>query len=555
MQTGPTRPRRRLSQTGMPAAGAQGFMEYRHTAEQRQPGQFNRGFLSLLIFVLSLLALGLMCLIVLEACTRRSGAMFEAWAAPTGVPTLAVVLPSTATPLAPATREPGTPVLSPTPDEPHALPTLRVEMKEYAVQSGDGLGMIAARYGISLQELADANNLGTDDWLQPGQILVIPAQRPQETGTGNKIIPDSELVYGPAASAFDPVDFTRQRGGYLALYQGDVDGEMLSGGEIVARVARDYSVNPRLLLAVLEYQSGWVSTSVPDERTRDFPVGFSNLYYKGLYKQLAWSANQLNRGYYLWKENGFAAWNLTDGAVVPIDPGINAGTAGVQYLMSLLYGRDGWNRAVSEAGLMAIYQDLFDYPFYFAVEPLLPANLAQPVMLLPFETGVPWSFTSGPHGGWNTGSAWAALDFAPPGEPMGCALSDAWVTAVAPGVITRSDHGAVVQDLDGDGNEHTGWVVFYMHMDSSERVQVGDLLQAGDRIGHPSCEGGFSTGTHLHMARRFNGEWIAADGDLPFNLSGWISSGTWNEYDGFLTKNGQSIEAWDGQAPENQIQR
>jgi murein DD-endopeptidase MepM/ murein hydrolase activator NlpD len=94
-----------------------------------------------------------------------------------------------------------------------------------------------------------------------------------------------------------------------------------------------------------------------------------------------------------------------------------------------------------------------------------------------------------------------------------------------------------------------------MHIDSADRVQVGDYLEAGDPVGHPSCEGGYSTGTHLHIARRYNGEWIAADGSLPFVMDGWVSSGYGVEYDGYLTKGEMTVEAWDGRSPINAIQR
>ena len=40
-------------------------------------------------------------------------------------------------------------------------------------------------------------------------------------------------------------------------------------------------------------------------------------------------------------------------------------------------------------------------------------------------------------------------------------------------------------------------------------------VQAGDPLGHPSCEGGNVTGTHVHLARKFNGEWIGAGGRMP----------------------------------------
>jgi hypothetical protein len=59
----------------------------------------------------------------------------------------------------------------------------------------------------------------------------------------------------------------------------------------------------------------------------------------------------------------------------------------------------------------------------------------------------------------------------------------------------------------------------------------------------------------VHLARRYNGEWIAADQSLPFNLEGWVSSGTGKEYDGYLQKKGRTVEAWEGRAPINEIKR
>jgi murein DD-endopeptidase MepM/ murein hydrolase activator NlpD len=210
---------------------------------------------------------------------------------------------------------------------------------------------------------------------------------------------------------------------------------------------------------------------------------------------------------------------------------------------------------VSPDGLFSTYEALFGYPFDFAQDPLLAPDMQQPVMQLPFENGKLWAFTGGPHGGWSSGSAWAALDFAPPGEALGCVQSDEWVTAVADGMIMRAGDGAVIQDLDEDGNEGTGWVVLYMHIESRDRVQPGTRLKAGDRIGHPSCEGGVSDGTHVHLARRYNGEWIAADQSIPFVLDGWVSSGAGAEYDGYLQQNGRVVEAYAGRSEINQIER
>jgi hypothetical protein len=62
-----------------------------------------------------------------------------------------------------------------------------------------------------------------------------------------------------------------------------------------------------------------------------------------------------------------------------------------------------------------------------------------------------------------------------------------------------------------------------------------------------------STGTHLHIARKFNGEWIAADGVLPFSIGGWISAGLGREYDGTLSRGSTRMEACECRASANAI--
>jgi len=455
----------------------------------------------------------------------------------------------------PLIRSPGAPLLTPTPDFPHALPAMRTEEDSYAVKLGDTLGQIASQYGVSVDHLLQENDLVDPNVLEVGQVLTIPVPTPQESGSDFKIIPDSELVNGPFNILFNIEEYVNQKSGFLAKYYEEVDEVSMSGVQIVQRIAQDYSVNPRLLLAVLQYQSGWLTETNPKKADQVYPIGFRDPQKIGLYRQLAWAANNLNHGYYLWRVDGIAIWLLSDGTLVPIASTINAGTAGIQHMFALLYDRAAWDKAVSQDGLFSTYNGLFGYPFDYTIEPILPSELAQPTMQLPFESGVTWSFTGGPHGGWGDGSAWAALDFGPPGEALGCVQSDAWVVTVADGLILRVENGAVIQDLDGDGFEQTGWVVLYMHIETRDRVKSGTFLKAGERIGHPSCEGGISNGTHVHLARRYNGEWIPADQDIPFVLDGWVSSGTGTEYDGYLTIGDISIEAYAGKSLENGIQR
>ncbi len=474
--------------------------------------------------------------------------------APENASIVPAVIP-TPTAFIPPAPNPVSPYSFPTPNPPLPLPTPRSDAEIYMVEEGDTLAEIATRFGVSLKMVAEANPSVDPNLLYVGTALTIPAPKPGDNGPDFKIIPDSELVYGPYAAGFGVAGYVEAKNAYLAHYSEDVDGIRLTGAEIVNRVAHEYSVNPRLLLAVLEYRSGWVTRSNPAETTLDFPLGVHDAWRQGLYRQLAWAADNLNRGYYLWRAGGVGVWILADGTPVPVSPVINPGTAAVQALFAALDDRTNWMNDVTAPGLYETFQFLFGDPFYYTFEPLLPPGLAQPAFQLPFEPGDTWSFTGGPHGGWGSGSAWAAMDFAPPGEGQGCVLADAWVVAVVDGLIVRTGIGAVIQDLDGDGIEQTGWSILYMHIGEEGRIRPGTYVHAGERIGHPSCEGGVSNGTHTHIARRYNGEWIAADGPIPFNLDGWISSGDGAEYDGFLTRNEQILEAWDGRVETNQIQR
>jgi murein DD-endopeptidase MepM/ murein hydrolase activator NlpD len=453
----------------------------------------------------------------------------------------------------PASRSTDEAYLPPTPDNAHYLSQGARGEEIYIVQRGDMLSAIAERYNVTVEILIELNHLTNPDILEVGQELIIPATDPKAVGPENKIIPDSELVYGPLSETLDLDAYIESKSGYLAVYTQDVYGEMLGGADIIRGIAQSYSINPRLLVALLEYRSGWLTDADPDETIN--PFGSIDDWYTGLYRQLAWAAVQLNSGFYRWQAGTVTSWMLADGTVVPIGPTINPGTAGVQHFFAQLDDYGSWLGDVSESGFSTIYQSLFGYPFDLSIEPLVPFDLIQPVLALPFGSEETWSFTGGPHLAWDAGTPFAAIDFAPPGEALGCVVVDNWVTAVADGLVTRTGDGVVILDLDLDGNEGTGWVILYMHIESRERVEPGTFLRAGEAVGHPSCEGGLSSGTHVHLARKFNGVWIAADGTEPFILDGWVSAGTGEEYVGSLTRAGVVVEAFEGNSTINLIHR
>jgi murein DD-endopeptidase MepM/ murein hydrolase activator NlpD len=241
---------------------------------------------------------------------------------------------------------------------------------------------------------------------------------------------------------------------------------------------------------------------------------------------------------------------LANGIRTAIASELNPGTAGVQNcLAELSITWDEWMALTGPDGFLATYVRLFGNPFAYTVDPLVPPDLVQPELRLPWEFGHTWYLTGGPHGGWGNGSGRAALDFVPGDKLPDCTVSKEWVTAAAPGSVLRTKNGQVVVDLDSDGFEQSGWVLLYLHVHAEDRVEAGTDLQRGQRIGHPSCEGGFADATHLHFARRYNGEWIpAGSGPAPMVLSGWTAHEDLMPYDGTLTRGEEvrtACECWD----------
>jgi murein DD-endopeptidase MepM/ murein hydrolase activator NlpD len=435
--------------------------------------------------------------------------------------------------------------------EPTPFPTRPLyqpgELVDYTAQTGDTLPQLAERFNTSVAEILKANPdipPGATT-MPPGMLMKIPIYYLPLWGSPYRIFPDSLFVNGPAQIGFDTRGYVAGSQGWLKDYVEYAADANRSGAQIVDYIAQKFSVSPRLLLALLEYQAGALSQPQATPDLQEYPLGYRSWSHKGLYMQLNWAADRLNSGYYGYRTAHLLSLEHQDGRLERFDPWLNAASASLHYYFNILYPPAQYEQAISPDGLARTYRELFGDP-WLNEQPHIPGSLVQPDFSLPFKAGSVWAYTGGPHTAWGKGEPYAALDFAPPAVAGGCIPTQEWATAIAPGLVVRSEVGEVVLDLDGDGDERTGWNVFYLHVGSEGRAQVGAQLERGDPVGHPSCEGGTSTGTHVHIARKYNGEWMPAEGTegiLAFNMDGWIPHNGKEPYEGTLTRNSLVVTA------------
>jgi LasA protease len=415
----------------------------------------------------------------------------------------------------------------------------------YYTQPGDTLPAVAKRFAVEPAQISSAQPMPQVGLFSTGQQLLIPNQV-GDIPNGEVLMPDSEILNSPSAKDFQTGEFINNANGYLRTHGEMVKGSWLTGADIVNKVAQENSINPRVLLALLEWRSGWVYGQGESGTALDYPLGFGVPDYKGLYYELVLTATHLGVGYYGWRSGERTFISFPDGSLMRINPGLNSGTVALQAVLSKLGNQGEWRQTLyTPDGFLSLYEEMFGDPWMRAaqVEPLIHPDIIQPGLELPFVPGEKWGFTGGPHRSWNAGSPRGALDFSPATGEAACTTSRAWVTASADGVVTRSSDNVVALDLDGDGLEGTGWVLVYLHISESGSISPGTRVTVDDRLGHPSCERGNSTGTHVHLARKYNGEWLPAGEAVPFTLSGWEVQMGERSYQGELQKGDRSISA------------
>ncbi len=99
----------------------------------------------------------------------------------------------------------------------------------YTVERGDSLWSIAKKHGLSVSELAKANNVTTGTALKPGRKLIIPGKAVAASAAAAPTDAASTTAAAPTAAAAKPAS-------------GEVVKHTVQGGESLGVIARKYGV-------------------------------------------------------------------------------------------------------------------------------------------------------------------------------------------------------------------------------------------------------------------------------------------------------------------------
>ena len=358
-----------------------------------------------------------------------------------------------------------------------------------------------------------------------------PSERPatQPPPAANAVFSDEQFVSGPLRGERAVADFLEAQGSFLAhIPLEPVVGHEMPAGSALALLAEGYSVSPALLLTLAENRYGVLSRPRP-------PIS-----EEALSAWIRQTAAALSHWFYdHYNGGGVTFITPPHGPSVTFKAG-NAATYALHafFLTRLLQGGDPQQQlAVWEAQISGLYERTFGPPLAGRIHARHPSPAdweALPSLKLPWPAGDVWYYTGGPHH-FDGSERYprSGVDFQPVGA-YGCnppVTLDHWVAAAAAGRTVDYQRDWVKLDHDGDGDVQTGWQTVYGHV--AARPQDGQWVEAGARLGHPACRGGFTSGAHLHFGVKFENVWQPI---TAVTLSGWTLHEGDGGYEGMMTR-------------------
>ena len=322
--------------------------------------------------------------------------------------------------------------------------------------------------------------------------------------SGDVLFSNALFLYGRDAEAFDLA-------GYLAVYAPVLRDKQ----ELIAHWSGYYSISPKVVLALMELKTGLLSA--PSQEKLQAP--FAELSTaSGFAEQLRDVLQQLSQRFY-----GFEAYQRQQPRTGIKRSGeevaaLNGASAA---LLGLLHDVSSEPSILKKTPSLQTFTQAFSQLFHTPPEQLrsvessremaLAANALPPtnMLQLPWYQGYSWQ-SNGAHSHTGSGSPYSSID-----------VSYDWPGWGAQTYSVAAAHGGRVSVLSRCQVRVTnanGWSTNYYHMDNI-RVSNGETVTVNTKLGVYAgnrntalCEGGSSTGPHLHFSLLYNGRYVSLQG-------------------------------------------
>jgi Concanavalin A-like lectin/glucanases superfamily/Dockerin type I domain len=338
------------------------------------------------------------------------------------------------------------------------------------------------------------------DRLWPSRVLQVELLVPP--------VSNGQFVWGPNVGSFDPRAFLRGKGSPLADH-----------GDDVALWASYSSVNPKLLLATLEYRYGLIGRLPPGASAGeirgligDTAVTMATAYYEHLY---AWGERRPSSSP---PPAGPPTVVLEDGTTAVIDSEATSGSYGLAVALAASSNAGEFVAALTPTDLRSfgrVFGSLFpDVDLQSTANDVTPTDLPAATLLqFPFPLGATWRF-GGPHS-WNGDGTppFSSMDFFS-GNSSCSAPAYLYSVSAASGAATRMGGYTCWMEID----HGAGWTTSYYHL---RNMGLSGGVERNAALGTIACEvcaGGFATGPHVHFSLKYNGAYVSLEG---IRLSGW----------------------------------
>ncbi|MDP4985646.1 M23 family metallopeptidase [Pseudoalteromonas tunicata] len=327
---------------------------------------------------------------------------------------------------------------------------------------------------------------------------------------------------------------------YFALHA----PSLLAKQEVILHWAGYSSVNPKLLIALIELQSQLIST--PDEANVEQPLkGLSNEV--GFDKQVKDIALQLSARFYAFEQA------LSDNKISQLQSNTPATLA----LQSLFSASEQQTEQTNQPAQSKFNQLLSSYAQISNGESLLidinnrqlaaseqaSIQAASFYMSFPWPSGSAW-YSGGAHSNTGSGYPFSSLDFN--NGSGGWGSNTPWVQASHGGQVTRYSACNIRV------THSSGYATSYYHMDNVQ-YNTGDVISAGAWLGRYAnnysaalCEGGQSSGPHVHWSLLYNGRFISLQNAYISGYRVDVGNSNYDDYcsNFYFEKNGYRTCAW-----------